>query len=132
MAEQNVTTSYAKLYEHHRKRFPKVTVINNYNNFKATAVTCLCELLDLEEDGILENSDFCREIDNFVNHIPTYYNKKKGNKSRMFGAHKEYFNREFNILPTVQSNQGDIPNIIDSPPAVNEEPIESFEEIESK
>ena len=135
MADLNITTSYAKLYEHHRKRFPKVSVLNNYNEFKDTAATCLCELLNLEKDENLENSDFWREIDNFVNHIPTYYKKKKGNKSRMFGAHKEYFSREFNIQLTVPdlSNQGDIPNI-DSPPppAVNDEPIDSSEEIESK
>ena len=134
-ADPNITTTYQKLYEHHRKRFPKVSVLNNYNEFKDTAATCLCELLNLNEDEILENTDFWREINNFVTHIPAYYNKKKGNKSRMFGAHKEYFSREFNIQQTAPdlSNQGGINNI-DSPPppALNDGPIDSSEAIDSK
>ena len=133
MNEPKLTTTYEKLYEHHRKRFPKVTVLNNYNEFKNTAVTCLCELLNLEEHEILNNKDFWREIDNFVNHIPTYYKKKKGNKSRMFGAHKEYFYREFNVQETAPlSNQDDVPNIDSPPPIVDDEPIENSEEKESK
>ena len=93
-------TSYKKLYEFHRSRFPKVSVLNNYNEFKETSSICLQELLQLDKKDILENEMFQKEIQNFVVHVPQYYQKKKGNKNRMFGAHKQYFEREFNILPS--------------------------------
>ena len=93
----NDTTTYRELFEYHRKRFPKVRVKHNYNEFKATTVTCLCVLLNKTEEDIVENHTFWKEINNFVNHVPYYYEKKFNVTKRMFGAHLEYFDREFDV-----------------------------------
>ena len=86
-----------------------MSVLNNYNEFKETSAICLQELLQLDKRDILENEMFRKEIQNFVFHVPQYYKKKKGNKNGMFGAHKQYFEREFNILPSnlIQANKID-------------------------
>ena len=97
MANNINTTTYRKLFEYHRKRFPKVKVNRNFKEFKDTTVICLCEILNVNEEDVLENKTFWKEINNFVNHVPYYYEKKKNVTKRMFGAHLEYFDREFDI-----------------------------------
>ena len=102
-------TSYKKLFEYHRSRFPKVKVLHNHKEFKETSAICLQELLKLDKKDILGNEIFRKKIEYFVGHIPRYYEKKFQNKHRMFATHRRYFESEFNILPSnhIQANKID-------------------------
>ena len=84
-------TTYKKLFEYHRSRFPNVRVLHNHKELKETSAICLQELLQLDKKDILENEMFRKKIENFVANIPRYYEKNYRNKNRMFGAHKQYF-----------------------------------------
>ena len=48
-------TTFKKLFECHRKRFPNVRVSNSNNEFKKTAAICLQELLHLNDQDIFES-----------------------------------------------------------------------------
>ena len=97
-------TTFKKLYEYHRKRFPKVKVSNSNKEFKETAGICLQELLQLDEKDISENEMFRKKIQNFVVRVTKFYEENFRNKKRMFAAHKQYVEHEFNILPSNNSN----------------------------
>ena len=97
-------TNYKKLFEYHRSRFPNVRVLHNHKEFKETSAICLQELLQLDKKDILGNEIFRKKIENFVASVSRYYEKNFRNKNRMFGAHKQYFEREFNILPSITSD----------------------------
>ena len=83
------TTSYKKLFEFHRSRFPNVRVLHNHKEFKETTAICLQELLQLDKKDILGNEIFWKKIEYFVGHVPRYYEKKFQNKHRMFATHKQ-------------------------------------------
>ena len=102
-------TSFKTLFEYHSSRFPKVRVLHNHKEFKETSAICLQELLQLEKKDILGNEIFWKKIEYFVGHVPRYYEKKFQNKHRIFATHKQYFECEFNILPSnlIQANKID-------------------------
>ena len=116
-------TSYKKLFEYHRSRFPNVKILHNHKEFKETSSICLQELLQLDEKDILENEMFRKKIQNFVVRVTKYYEKNFRNKKRMFAAHKQYLEHEFNILPSNNSN-----SIQSNKDAVSEE-IEANSEV---
>ena len=93
-------TSYKKLFQYHRSRFSKVRVAYQ-KEFKETSEICLQELLQLDKKDILENEKFQQKIKDFVRYAPRYYNKKNYNRNKMFAAHKQFFEREFTILPSI-------------------------------
>ena len=128
--ESKPVTTFKKLYECHRKRFPNVKVTSSNREFKETSAICLQELLQLDKKDILENEIFWKEIQNFVDHVPLYlpnhYKKKKGNSGpgnryRIFKAHKYFYEREFNILPS--NNSSLIYEEIEGNPEVNDNEI---------
>ena len=96
-------TSYKKLFQYHRSRFSNVRV-GYQNEFKETSEICLRELLQLDKKDILENEMFQKKIKDFVVYVPRYYDKKNGNKNQMFSAHKQFFEHEFSILPSITSH----------------------------
>ena len=77
------STSFKKLYECHRKRFPKVKISNSNKEFKKTAAICLQELLKLKNHDIFENEMFRKKINNFIGRIPKMY-KKSHDIKQMF------------------------------------------------
>ena len=110
--EVGPVTTFKKLYECHRKRFPNVRVSNSNKEFKKTAAICLQELLQLNDHDVFENEMFRKKINNFHISFPKMYNKCQ-NRKQMFINYKKFFENVFNILPTnnsypVQSNQDKI------------------------
>ena len=109
--ESKPVTTFKKLYECHRKKFPKVRVSNSNMEFKKTAAICLQELLGMNDQDIFENKKFWNRINNYVTRFPKMY--KKHHYKNMFHAYKDFFETEISIPPTnnskpTQSNQNAI------------------------
>ena len=109
--EVGPVTTFKKLYECHRKRFPKVKITNTNKDFRKSASICLQELLQLNEPDIFDNKEFWKKINYFIGKIPNIY--KKHHYKNMFHAYKDFFETEFSIPPTnnsnpIQSNQDKI------------------------
>ena len=73
--ESKPVTTFKKLYECHRKKFPKVRVSNSNMEFKKTAAICLQELLGMNDQDIFENKKFWNRINNYVTRFPKMYKK---------------------------------------------------------
>ena len=124
-------TTFKKLYEYHKKKFPKVKVYTSNKEFKETAAICLQELLQLNDHDVFENEMFRKKINKFHISFPKMY-KKCQNRKQMFINYKKFFENEFNILPTnnsypIQPNQDTIVDDVEEDQEVSDSEVNDNE-----